>query len=131
MKIREDFITNSSSSSYIICFARIADKEKAEAVIKKHDLDVFDCQGVIGEKNWCGVLGADWCGATIWNVDNILAEHPDDKYIIIEDSNDGVENEWGEATYDYDYSMDDAIAEITKENGFTDIEVAQGEGRNG
>lgn len=131
MKIREDFVTNSSSSSYIICFARIADKEKAEAVIKKHDLDVFDCQGVIGEKNWCGELGADWCGATIWNVDNVLAEHPDDKYIIIEDGNEGIENDWGEVTYDYDYSMDDAIAEITKENGFTDIEVAQGEGRDG
>lgn len=131
MKIREDFITNSSSSSYIICFARIADKEKAEAVIKKHDLDVFDRQGVIGEKSWGGVLGAGWCGATIWNVDNILAENPDDKYIIIEDSNEGVENEWGEATYDYDYSMDDAIAEITKENGFADIEIAEGEGRDG
>ena len=47
-KIRTDFVTNSSSSSYIICFARIADEEKAKRIIEKHNLDVnvFDKDGV-------------------------------------------------------------------------------------
>lgn len=131
MKIRSDFVTNSSSSSFIICFARIADEEKAKSIIEKHNLEVFDCNGVNEEKNWYGELGADWCGAVIYGVDDILTAHPDDKFIIITDSNEGIENEWGGAEYDYDFAMNNAINEITEENGFADIDVAEGEGRNG
>lgn len=131
MKVRTDFVTNSSSSSYIICFARIADEEKAKSVIDKYNLNVFDVNGVNQEKNWCGDLGADYCGAIIYGVDDILHDNPDSNFIIIEDSNDGLEDEWGEVEYDYDFSMNDAIDEITEENGFADIEVSQGEGRDG
>ena len=71
MKIRTDFVTNSSSSSYIICFARIADEEKANKIIEKYNLDVYDVNGVNEEKNWCGELGASCFGAVIWDVDKI------------------------------------------------------------
>ena len=131
MKIRLDYVTNSSSSSYIICFARIADKEKAEKIIKEHKLQVFDVDGVNGEKNWLGDLGAEYAGAIIYGVDEILKAHPDDKYIIIEDSNDAYYDEDFEPVYDYDFSVNPIIDEITEENGFADIECAEGEGRNG
>lgn len=133
MKIRSDYVTNSSSSSYIICFARIADEEKAKRIIEKHNLDVnvFDKDGVKKEMYW-GELGADWAGATIWGVDEILENHPDDKYIIIED---WLEADWDDETEEdifyYDFDMNDAINDIKKENGFADIDVAEGEGRNG
>ena len=132
-KIRMSFVTNSSSSSFIICFARIADKEKAQKIIDKYDLDVFDRDGVNGEKNWCGELGADYAGAIIWNVDDILEAHPDDEFIIIEDSNEAYydDDDYGELIYNYNFSMNDAIDEITEENGFADIEVSEGEGRDG
>ena len=131
MKVRTDFVTNSSSSSYIICFARIADEEKAKAIIDKYNLSVFNFDGVNQEKNWCGELGADFCGAIIYGVDEVLNNNPNSNFIIIEDSNDGVEDEWGDVEYDYNCSMNDAIDEITEENGFADIEVSQGEGRDG
>lgn len=131
MKIRTDFVTNSSSSSFIICFARIADAEKAQKVIDKYNLSVLDVDGVNGEKNWYGELGADWCGTIIYGVDDVLKKHPDSKYIVIEDSNDADYDDDYEPIYNYDFAMNDAIAAITEENGFANIEISEGEGRDG
>ena len=131
MKIRTDFVTNSSSSSYIICFARISDKEKAQAIIDKHDITILSVEDVRHEMRW-GELGADWAGACIWSADSVLKEHPNDKYIIIED---WIDADWDEESEEdifyYDFDANDAINEITENNGFADIEVAEGEGRNG
>lgn len=135
MKIRLDYVTNSSSSSYIICFARIADEEKAKTIIDKHNIAILTEKDVRHEMRW-GELGADWAGACIWDADRILKAHPDDKYIILEDWNDAFEV-WEEETddyyveYDYDFEVNDAIEDITEENGFANIEIAEGEGRNG
>ena len=124
MKIRKGFVTNSSSSSFIICFARIANKGKAQKIIDQFNLDVLDVTGVNDERNWSGELGASWCGAVIYGVDDILEKHPDGEYIVIKDSNDAYYDEC-------DYSMSEAINAITKVNGFADIKVAEGEGRDG
>ena len=135
MKIRTDFVTNSSSSSYIICFARIADEEKAKVIIDKHNIDILSVEDVRHEMCW-GELGADWAGACIWCADKILKEYPNDKYIILEECNDAYEG-WDEETdsyyveYDDSFEVDAAIAEVTEENGFANIETAYGEGRNG
>ena len=131
MKIRTDFVTNSSSSSYIICFARIADEEKAKKILEKHNLRTLDAEDVKGEM-YLGELGADWCGAIIYSANDVLSKHPDDKYIIIEDSNEaGWDDDSEEYIFDYDFTMNYIIDEITEENGFTDIECSEGEGFNG
>ena len=132
MKIRIDYVTNSSSSSYIICFARIANEEKASKIIEKYDLEVLDVDGVNDEKNWLGELGASWCDATIYGVNDILERYPDGKFIVIQDRNDAYYDEdTDEPIYDDEFEMDEAISEITEENGFANIDSAYGEGRDG
>ena len=132
MKFREDFVTNSSSASYIICFARVADMDKAKLIIDKYELDLLNVDDVRHEMRW-GELGAEWAGAELYGTDKILEAHPDDKYIIIEDCNDAYyeDDDDDEPVYDYDFDANEAIDNITVENGFADIDVAEGEGRNG
>lgn len=131
MKFRSSFVTNSSSSSYIICFARIADKEKADKIIKEYNLDVLTKKDVEHEMRWGGYLGADWAGAALYDTKSVLNEHPDDNFIIIEDRIEADYDEDCEPIYDYDFVMNEAIDAITEENGFADIECAEGEGRDG
>ncbi len=131
MKIRSDFVTNSSSSSYIVCFARIVDEEKANKILKQYHIDALTADEVKREQDYSGCIGADWCGAYIYGSNSAIRNHPDSKFIVIQDWNEADYDEDCEPIYDYDFSKNDAINSITKENGFDDIEVAEGEGRNG
>ena len=131
MKIRTDFVTNSSSSSYIICFARIADEEKAKETLNAYNLEALSVEEVNAMKNCFGDLGADYCGAIIWDVDNVLETYPNSKFIVIEDSNNALYDDDGDIIYNYCFASDKAISAIIEENGFANIEIASGEGRDG
>ena len=135
MKFREDFVTNSSSASYIICFARVSDEEKAKPIIDEYKLYTLSADDVRHEMRW-GDLGADWAGACLYGTEKILEAHPNDRYVILEECNDAYtvyneEYDDYDIEYDYNFAVNDAIYNITEANGFADIDIAEGEGRNG
>lgn len=130
MKIRNGFVTNSSSASFIVCFARVENEEKAKKIAEKHEFTLLSKEEVEGYKH-CGEYGAYWAGAVAYSVDDVMREHPESKFVYMEDYNEADYDEDGDPIYDYDFKIDSTIAEITEQNGFVDIEISEGEGFDG
>ena len=138
MKIRSDFVTNSSSSSFICCFARIADPIKAQAILEKHKdrIEVYTSEEVlenIKNDRWGRWLEADWAGVDVTPKEDYIKEHAGDQFVVSEDRQDVEEDEDGYPDYDVDYSYfnTDAIDDITEKNGFAEIDCQWGAGRDG
>ena len=141
-KIRLGHVTNSSSSSFIVCFARIADKEKAQKIIDEYkknvDLEIYsgrECLEEMENRRWSNWLEWNWAGIDATPSKYYVNKHIDDDFIVItdyadiEDPEDPWDYDWDENNHDQ--KTLDAISEITEENGFADIDCQYGAGRNG
>lgn len=143
MKIRTGFVSNSSSSSFIICYALISDEEKARLALDKNmDTDIYteaELEDKIANSRWSHPLECDWAGVymSLKKTGNpnqlhaIFASYGgagNDDYVFDPEHT-------GDMNYDVDYSDFEETKFIdktfTKENGFTEIEIQWGAGRNG
>ncbi len=138
MKIRHDFVTNSSSSSYIICFARIADEEKAKNILNNYgrQIEVYTSEEVLDEikhSGWSDWLEYDWAGIDATPSKEYIMAHSDSRFVVVRYYEDLYADEDGEVDYDVSYEDFDTeiIDQIEEENGFADIDVQYGAGFNG
>lgn len=138
-------MTNSSSSSYIVCFARVADEEKAKPVLEKYSarigvmtaeevLDAIENEG--GYFNsW---LDCDWAGVYgMTPKAEYIKEHMDSRFVVVEGCDDIFEDEYGDTCYyvEYDefdpYYTDPIDAIFAEGSGFAECTCQCGAGRNG
>ena len=146
MKKRIGYVSNSSSSSFICCYATVTDIDKAKEYVEQAGLDKYDCQimtteQAIEKKTGWSDYGADWAG--VWCEPNI--EKDEDHYYLVFESCGGAgdsDSDFCDSTDDWypDYGVDfddfteqerEFIGGVSEETGFTNINIGYGAGRNG
>lgn len=118
MKIRSDFVTNSSSSSFVICFARVENEEKAGPILEKYRTKTWSAEDIakLAASTDCITFGK----AAVSGLGAIINEYPNCKYIL-----EGAESN-GRVFWVSPLSK--FLSELTKENGFADVQGEQAMG---
>ena len=141
MKIRQGFVSNSSSSSFIVGVAKIEDKEKFD-IIKNDYIKVLKVGDI--KNNWSinkndRIISIESFQASV----DIYMEHlTEEDYIAIINinNNEGDDAFYCNDDYDIDYDIDSDFFDkdqqelfeiFTEKNGLSNIDLTYGAGRNG
>jgi hypothetical protein len=140
MKIRNGFVSNSSSSSFIIGIARVSDEEKLNKYIKDNNIsnvDIVDLDYI--KKAWDINIRNNSISLESFMTDvttKIISD--DDKFILLDYMGGDDSDFWNGDYYDYDidltffdYNLIKAYDLFNKKNiGIVDADSTFGAGRN-
>ena len=133
MKFRKDFVTNSSSSSFVAVFGKATDKDLAEKSATENGMEECLYRGSDLLKNWDNLYNWNTCNDWCW-VDPFPDEdkiEADGLYFVYSECEDVGANDWGEINEDeVDKHCVSVIDRMNKIEGF-DFIVDSGSGRNG
>lgn len=133
MKLRYGFVSNSSSSSYVICVAKVIDEEKLNKFLEQYSLDakIYTTQEIINYKGWNRPVMK--CGDDLYfqcesfNGDTVsikMDSNKDEKYVSIYYGQDIDEDEYGPV--EPAVIEDGGIYSLSQEHGVIDIHTSEG-----
>ena len=143
MKIRNSFITNSSSSSFIAVFAKIIDEDKAEKIINQYNLKDYILSSKELRKLDASKFSREWCGAELLSEEDLedLKEEAkwNDLFVFWHDYEDLDDEYLHYNNLDYDdidlsdfgHKKQQIFNDIDSDNGFEVISSFIGAGYNG
>ena len=157
MKTRQGFVSNSSSSSFIVAVAKVVDEEKVNKWrdslnlpdYRKSHCKIVTLEDIINNEVYCAKIKKDQVVIESFQADarlSIKGMKEDDKIFYINITNDegdtgrfsGYDENGEYCDIDYDINLDDfSEAEqnlfmgLTENNGFSNIDANYGAGRNG
>lgn len=143
MKIRNSFITNSSSSSFIAVFAKIIDEDKAEKIINQYNLKDYILSSKELRKSDASKFSREWCGAELLSEEDLedLKEETkwNDLFVFWHDYEDLDDEYLHYNNLDYDdidlsdfgHKKQQIFNDIDSDNGFEVISSFIGAGYNG
>jgi hypothetical protein len=146
MKIRSGFVSNSSSSSYIIGVGKVVDREKLESYLKEHKIDKSDYEIVttrelVDSTSWKYIFRKDKLIVEAFNGDEVsinVNTNKDDTYITIYVcNNEGDGCFMTDEDSDINYDIDDNFFDENQQAILGDIEGVEkyissyGAARNG
>lgn len=148
MKVRFGFVSNSSTSSFIVVLARVKNLNKAKKFIEEHDnvIELYtheELSNMIRRNSYDIPLYMDsWCDVDIVPSEGYMNKYPDSYFVGGYESHDEHELDFDDA---YDYSdldfysfselfepFENVIEEMSKATDtFADIDTAYACGRDG
>ena len=141
MKLRIGFVSNSSSSSYVIAVGRVTNQKKLEQVCQEFKLnpEFYTTEEILKDEGWNSPLSKT--GDNLYFKEEAfdgnqiripIDPSKDELFVRFSDCDDCDENDWGETLEpdDYDFTK---IWDLKEEHGIIDIEATCGcgYGRNG
>lgn len=148
MKIRTGFVSNSSSSSFMLAAAKVTDLEKATEFLKKLNFGKYEdvqivCTLAERAPHYACIRGEDFVvesftgdsvSASIENTSHILLAYlcPNEgDYSFLCGDPDNPDLDYGIGLDFFPQNMQDFYMGLTSENGFTAVKKMYGAGRNG